>query len=325
MIHGEEGQGKGGGTLELRATPGGGGFGGDGGWIINSHSRTGGAAYGNLALALEGGSGGGSHFTRTTNNDPTVYRGGGGGGCVAIAAGGQLRVSGAILANGGKGAGSGRGYYPNGGGGSGGGILLSGQRLIITGTISAKGGDSADRSPTGGAGGGGGHILLHVPELVPEELALTGNFDVSGGIGLRCAPSFWPDGEEGRLLLQADHTIIPAGQRLTMKANPDRIEISPGRFINIVTGNWQIESGGELILTRSPKALASFYTPVVLKGGTLTCSDAVHLFDIPVTGWGTIAADVVLYDAIITGIEGEIRITGYIHCYGCTLTNVVNP
>lgn len=31
-----------------------------------------------------------------------------------------------------------------------------------------------------------------------------------------------------------------------MKTNPDHIEISPGRFIHFVTGDWQVQ--GELIV-----------------------------------------------------------------------------
>jgi len=65
-------------------------------------------------------------------------------------------------------------------------------------------------------------------------------------------------------------------------------------------------------------------TPVVLEGGTLTCSKEVWIDPISITGWGAIAADVLLFGTTITGIDGVIRITGSIEGRG-TLTNVVNP
>jgi hypothetical protein len=54
------------------------------------------------------------------------------------------------------------------------------------------------------------------------------------------------EGRKGRFLLQADRTVIPAGQRLTMRTNPDRLEVAPGQFIHFVTGDWQVD--GELIV-----------------------------------------------------------------------------
>ncbi|HOB74009.1 MAG TPA: hypothetical protein PKG54_05730 [Phycisphaerae bacterium] len=194
--YGEEGQGKGGGKLLSRSPPGGGGFGGTGGWSEDDIwgkevARYGGQAYGNLALVLEGGSGGGAGMPegRQTSELPG---GGGGGGCIAITAGREIRVSGAILANGGRGCPSPDDHLPGGGGGSGGGILLSGQRLTITGTLSARGGNSGCASwliPPAAGGGGGGHILLHVRDLAPEESVLTGSFDVGGGSGRAGPPS----------------------------------------------------------------------------------------------------------------------------------------
>lgn len=184
-------------------TSGGGGFGGAGG-----RNEYGGQPYGNLALLLEGGSGGATGYDNYIGFTSPGWPGGGaGGGCVAITAGGEIRVSGALLAN---------------------------------------GGDGENSGPDAGVGGGG-HILLHVRELVPQELVLTGSLDVSGGTawGMRSS-SFPGDGQDGRLLLQADRTIISAGQRLTMQTDPDRLEIAPGRFIHFATGDWQID--GELIV-----------------------------------------------------------------------------
>lgn len=178
-----------------------------------------------------------------SSEDADLYGGGGGGGCVAITAGGELRVSGTILANGGNGADSNNSDIPAGAGGSGGGILLSAQRLTVTGTVSAKGGDAGRLkeifpSDSQAGAGGGGRIFLHVPEGRAEELVLTGNFNVSGGTN---AASYARKGGAGQIVLQTDQMVVPAGQRMTVTSHRNHLGISRGDFIPFVTGNWRID------------------------------------------------------------------------------------
>lgn len=163
------GAGPGGGGKAVSSSDGGGGggFGGNGArGGINGGGGAGGAAglaYGNLNLALQGGSGGsGSGFVQ----------GGGGGGAVALF-GRTVTISGIVFADGGGGA-VGLGAS---GGGSGGGIVVHGDSVEVTGFLVARGGDGGRGGCCGaGGGGGGGRIAYQYRTLLASGTAL-----VNGG------------------------------------------------------------------------------------------------------------------------------------------------
>jgi len=135
----------------------GGGFGGRGANSGGIGTAQGGEPYGDLALALSGGSGGA------------------GGGALEIGANGMLLLLGAIIdASGGNG---GPGLQ-GGGGGSGGGVLLHGFDVLIDpGTfIDVSGGDG---SKFGGGGGG----RVHVETNSSGTLFNAGTINTGGGFG----------------------------------------------------------------------------------------------------------------------------------------------
>ena len=165
------------------AQGGGSGFGGAGGtsgvFRFNSGSSisaiAGGAAYGNLATYLVGGS-----YNQS---------GAGAGGGIEIGAVGALNVlaGGSITANG-------TNDPIFGGGGSGGGIFLHANAVsVATGaSLSAKGGNGGLPGPIGGpgggsggggGGGGGGQILVQYTDVFNSLIALNA-LNVGGGIGL---------------------------------------------------------------------------------------------------------------------------------------------
>jgi hypothetical protein len=132
-----------------------------------------GTTYGNLNLALEGGSGGsgsGSAFGSPGTG------GGGGGGAIELGALGALSLNdesfeeyGLVEANGGGGA----GFVPIAGGGSGGGVILDAPSVALTGnhpSIYASGASY---------GGGGGRILV-----LTDAGGLTLDGDVYQGTGV---------------------------------------------------------------------------------------------------------------------------------------------
>lgn len=138
---------------------GGGGFGGNGGQGFDGTSTTvdnRGYAYGDLSIAIQGGSGG------AAGNISGVVNGGGGGGGVELGAVGSATISGSILA---MGADSEHGSGKSGGGGAGGGILVHAFDVSVSGVLNADGGNgsfvsSPSLSGGSGGGGGGGRILL---------------------------------------------------------------------------------------------------------------------------------------------------------------------
>jgi hypothetical protein len=117
----------------------------------------GGPTYGDLSVALQGGSGGGGN----------AFGGGGaGGGALEIASNSSITLSGGISAAGGN----------VGGGGSGGGILLYAPTITNNTTLNASGGDDG----AFGGGGGGGRILI---DTAPGGLTGIGTLNVAGGGG----------------------------------------------------------------------------------------------------------------------------------------------
>ena len=155
--------------------PGGGGaFGGNGGNGYNGAflgTGVGGTAYGDLAVALQGGSGGGGGG----GTGGSGGGGGGGGGAVEIGGIGNVNVTGSALANGGiSGA-----AIRAGGGGAGGGILVHGDAVILcdTSRLSATGGNGQ----FSGGGGGGGRIYLAANTISFPGDNLNDRVDVTGG------------------------------------------------------------------------------------------------------------------------------------------------
>ncbi|HET9676257.1 MAG TPA: hypothetical protein VFP21_01975, partial [Solirubrobacterales bacterium] len=153
----DPGDGPGGGGVSpfVRNGGGGGGFGGAGarGGVDEGEPEPpglGGPAYGDLNVALQGGSGGGGGSN---------VGGGGGGGAVALFGSTVHVLPGAeVLAEGGWGA---IGNTGASGGGSGGGILIHGQNVVMDGVLSAAGGNGGEGGCCGdGGGGGGGRIAL---------------------------------------------------------------------------------------------------------------------------------------------------------------------
>jgi hypothetical protein len=155
---------------------GGAGFGGFGGNAEGPGGATGGDrnSYGDLSIAIQGGSGGGT----AGGGSPTILAsGGGGGGGIEFGAVGTLTIaSGAqVLADGGD-AGDAAGFpagFGGGGGGAGGGILLHATSVNQFGLLRANGG-AGGTAPRDGGGGGGGRIMI--------VYSSSGTFDNTGGI-----------------------------------------------------------------------------------------------------------------------------------------------
>jgi len=172
----EAGAGPGGGGVASheRNGGGGGGFGGAGaaGGVdtLPGPGGTGGVAYGDLDLTLQGGSGGGGGTT-----GGSAGGGGGGGGAVKLSASSlSIPASGEVFAEGGDGNG---GNVGASGGGSGGAILLRANTIDVVGFLSADGGDGGTGGCCGdGGGGGGGRIAYQTANLVNA-----GKASVAGG------------------------------------------------------------------------------------------------------------------------------------------------
>jgi len=158
---------------------GGGGFGGMGGRGQFESSTfdfpgDGGPAYGDLNLALQGGSGGGG------GKDNTGFEsaGGAGGGGLELAANGEILIAGAgVNADGLQGAPR-NSNHTGGGGGSGGGLILHAPSIMNTTLIAARGGRGGDGVFQNGGGGGGGRILI---QTLPGGFVDFGVTSVGGG------------------------------------------------------------------------------------------------------------------------------------------------
>jgi hypothetical protein len=180
----EAGSGPGGGQVGSpeRNGAGGGSFGGIGASGGVDSPGSGGAAgvlYGDLGLALQGGSGGGGG----SEAGPNVGGGGGGGALKLSATSLTIGPSGGVFADGGNGNGA---NFGASGGGSGGGIILHAGTIDVAGIISAEGGDGGTGGCCGdGGGGGGGRIAYEYGTLVDAGEASVdgGESGVSGGFG----------------------------------------------------------------------------------------------------------------------------------------------
>ncbi|TXC82107.1 DUF2341 domain-containing protein [Luteibaculum oceani] len=170
-----DGQGPGGGTMEITGGGGGayGGDGGDGSYGSNQTSAgVGGTAYGTASgRDIEPGSGGGAAGLVGGGNP------GAPGGIKYVIRCQDLTVNGKLIADGLPGLSTQASYSP--GGGAGGGILIETRFISGTGTITAKGGrgGDSDRIYYAGGGAGGGRIKV----FYSESNNFTGNLKVDGG------------------------------------------------------------------------------------------------------------------------------------------------
>ena len=157
---------------------GGGGFGGAGGsgGFSGGTPGAGGPAYGDLTVALQGGSGGAS------GTGGSVAGGGGGGGGLLISAVNDINVgvTGVVSANGGAGAVSGNG---GSGGGSGGAIVLFAPQVINAGLVTANGGHGGAGGCCGAGGGGGGGRIAVGGVSVGAGYTVNGGISGLGGAG----------------------------------------------------------------------------------------------------------------------------------------------
>jgi hypothetical protein len=158
--------------------------------------------------------------------------------------------------------------------------------------------------------------MLHTSEYNPnekEKFSFAGQLNVSGGPSV--GRLFGQAGQSGVASLVADRTVIPAGKSMAVT---DDLIISGLKF---TTGSYQIDSGGELVLSNSG-GIAVLRAPTTLAGGKLTASNGLLLdTDRSIAGHGQIAANVTLAGGTITGDASRITITGNVTGQG-TLTNV---
>jgi hypothetical protein len=157
-----------------------GGIGASGGVASSGSGGAAGILYGDLTLALQGGSGGAGATVSGQN-----VGGGGGGGALKLSATTSLAISpsGDVLADGGDGSG---GNFGGSGGGSGGGIILHAGTIDIAGIISAEGGDGGGGGSFGDGGGGGGGRIAYEYGILgdPGEASVDGGESgVSGTFG----------------------------------------------------------------------------------------------------------------------------------------------
>jgi hypothetical protein len=212
-----KGQGQGGGFPGydfFGGAGGGGGYGGAGGRGQFENATfdfpgAGGPAYGDLDIALLGGSGGGGGKGGTGFQSA----GGAGGGAIELVAGGILQIDGVGLnADGVQGQPRGANHTA-GGGGSGGAIRLRAAQISILGLVAASGGRGGDGVFQNGGGGGGGRILI---ETLPGGLTNLGQISVAGGT----SPSdFFGTGSPGQPGVLTVRTVPePAGATLLLLA-----------------------------------------------------------------------------------------------------------
>ncbi len=182
--------------------------GGHAGWGGTAqHGGVGGSPYqltGDVLNPTEFGSGGGSSLTN--DNIPRV--GGAGGGFAKITVLGQLRVDGALAADGAPGESDPCFIYACGnssGAGAGGSLQIDAHEIVGTGRISAKGGDAGHYLACGGVdcqewwsgGGGGGRV-----KVVCDSWQFAGEFSAAGGSGFQY-------GGAGTVALQTPQTARP--------------------------------------------------------------------------------------------------------------------
>ena len=197
-------------------------------------ASVGGAVYGDLDAALQGGSGGASL------QNGNEFTGGGGGGALELVATQTLTVSASITARGGAG-GDVIGPFGNGGAGSGGGVRLSGDTVLLEASVLAGGGEPEVLNPAGikftdPVYGGGGRIyiegLLDFVPLIPAELGTlvaqatvdieASNENLVDQVQAGSVPWFTTE-SFGVVTLVARTAVVPAGTTHTLG---ERVDIS---------------------------------------------------------------------------------------------------
>ncbi len=212
----QKGRGPGGGGVQSGNPAngaGGGGFGGKGargGDVGTGTAGPGGKAYGDLTIALQGGSGGGGAGGNGTGSPAA---GGGGGGAIGLF-GNTVTLLGTadVVVDGGNGAEGGNGAS---GGGSGGGIIVHGNTVNLGGILLAEGGEGGGGGCCGdGGGGGGGRISVQYKTFLSRTVLITEvNGGTSGAAGASSGTAS-PDatGENGRFsVAQIDASKLTIG------------------------------------------------------------------------------------------------------------------
>ena len=298
---------------------GGGGFGGDGGFNPSPGppipTVNGGVAYGDLSIAIQGGSGGGAGRDFISSGFIPVFEGGGGGGGIELGAVGAVTVmsTGAVLADGSNGEMT--SSQSSGGGGAGGGILLHAFDVTVNGLLSADGGDATttnDISQSGG--GGGGRILLaHDQSGVFDTAGST--ISVAGGLSgqndataATDTPSFGTIGQDGvfEVVATASETSIDdytfavdlldaAGGILSSLASGDVLDVVLNAAGDGILGTVALTGLDDTLFGDD----AALQVRVTVSDGT---NDAVDRFDLSVLNLDpTVGADV----SAVSGVEGD--------------------
>jgi hypothetical protein len=192
------------------------GHGGAGGVPGKAYASTGGAVYGDLRQAVQGGSGGGA---TTVGYLGDGSGGGEGGGGIEIGAVGTLTLNGAVIyARGGNGKVEYHKPVNGGGGGSGGGIFIHAFNVRLElATLNVRGGDgrkgygSADYV-LGGGGGGGGRITV-LTNTAGFRSSQNNQIDYDGGLGGRPVSSYilghiGKPGERGVVDIDAKSPVV---------------------------------------------------------------------------------------------------------------------
>lgn len=229
---------------ENRNVGGGGSFGGLG----SPAGRT--STYGDLALALEGGSAG--------------YIGNGtwgmGGGAIELGAKGDIVIR-EIIANGGNSRPDGAGLAS--GSGSGGGILVHG-RGVQVGTLFAGGGFASGSSGPGG----GGRILVLADEYVLSTTNEPPYLLAYGGESV--GTSSLPSGQDGTAAFRAKRLAIPAGRIVAVEDVPALLQVS-----HLEIGNEIAVRAGGALMTRGAFATDRLIT--VEAGGGFTAGSTLQI------------------------------------------------
>lgn len=286
-----DGEGPGGGARQLRdKSPNSGAFGGDGLGIDNVGSSELASAYGDLSVALQGGSGGGS-----VNGDLFSSRlaeasaGGGGGGAIELGATGVLTIDANINAMGGG--------VPlladRLGGGAGGGIRIDAGQLLINGTLNAAGGDSAGSVGAGGrifVGGLSGEPFVYTAGQNDTDLTFDDFADFvvrpGEGRGFETIDNFGVITLRPGLALVPDAQVLQYGQTTQLRTSNLKLDL--------VFGDARVLSGGTLdvgdgVTTRATAAIELAGPTARIAGAGTLLNDGV------LTGTGRI--EVVLTNA----------------------------
>jgi hypothetical protein len=261
---------------------GGGGFGGTGG--VGGKTQAGspgggaGGAYGDLSLALQGGSGGGG--SQHGSGGFANGGGGAGGGAIEIGAVGVVSLGQGVNARGGSGLGNGGSGSKSGGGGSGGAILVHGGSVTTGAALDVRGNSGGftgliTQPSSGGGGGGGGRIYVG-QDTYTVGAAFPFSVVTIGGAGGRSVYLDGAPGNPGAVQIAPALTIIPSGQ------SPLVLDGGVATLANgwkLLPRDLAVQTGGVVIVT-SPFSTGN---DLDLSGGTAfaalgwTMTSAAHI------------------------------------------------